>query len=179
MNVNNAFPSKFLRADDFDEDQILTIASVKIETVGQGEQASEKPVVYFREMEQGLALNKTNANNITGVLGSPETDDWIGKKIIIGQSEVEFQGKTTAAVRVRIKRPQQEPEKPKTPSQTFIDAAKPYAAQASWDLQSKAGVQHAVRSVLSLEGDAEVTKDEFIRAADVLNRDGYDPFVGE
>lgn len=106
MNINNAFPSKYLKSGDItDEDMVLTISHVEIENVGQGGDTELKPIVYFTETDKGLVLNKTNAATIAKVVGTPETDGWPGKKIALFATEVDFQGKQTLALRVRIRAP--------------------------------------------------------------------------
>lgn len=106
MNINNAFPSKWLKSGDIpaNADLVLTIKSVTVETIGQGEQADTKPVVYFAEVDKGLVLNKTNANTIARLYG-PETDGWEGKRIGLFATEVDFAGKQTLAIRVRLRVP--------------------------------------------------------------------------
>jgi hypothetical protein len=84
---------------------VYTIRGVKMESVGQGQDAEDKPVVYFRETQKGLALNKTNANAIAQLYG-PDTDRWTGKAVTLYPTEVEFQGKMTLAIRVRLRKPQ-------------------------------------------------------------------------
>ena len=109
MNINNAFPSKYLKSGDIPEDSdlALTIKSVAFETVGQGEDAETKPIIYFAETDKGLVLNKTNANAIAHLYG-PETDAWTGKRISLFSTEVDFAGKMTLALRVRLKAPKAE-----------------------------------------------------------------------
>ncbi len=104
MNINTAYPSTYLKAAELEGDTVYTIKSVEIETLGKDENAEQKPVVYFQEVELGLALNKTNANTISGLYG-PETNDWIGKQITLFSTEVDFQGKQTLAIRVRMRAP--------------------------------------------------------------------------
>ncbi len=106
MNINNAFPSRWLKSGDIEDgtDLILTIKGVEIETVGQGEDSEEKPVLAFSESDKGLVLNKTNANTIAALYG-PETDNWVGKRIAIFSTEVQFGSKMTVALRVRTKAP--------------------------------------------------------------------------
>lgn len=113
MNINNAFPSKYLKSGDIPEDAdlILTIKEVVQETVGQGEEAESKPIVYFQEQEKGLVLNKTNATAIMGMYG-PETNGWVGKRIAMFATEVDFAGKQTLALRVRLKAPKAGAERP-------------------------------------------------------------------
>ena len=118
--------SKFMTHADIpgDADTVYTIKSYEQETVGQGPQASEKWVIYFRETKKGLALNKTNGNLIIKALGSDEMDDWIGKKIsLYVKDDVEYQGEIVSAIRVRPKAastPQKEQPKPtQAPEETW------------------------------------------------------------
>jgi hypothetical protein len=104
MNINNAFPSKWLKSGDAEEDLTLTIKSVAIEEVGSGDNTEQKPVLYFDETEKGMVLNKTNAETIS-TLHTPETDNWIGNKITLFATEVDFGGKQTLALRVRMRAP--------------------------------------------------------------------------
>lgn len=105
MNIDAAFPSKYLKASDIgDGDMPLTIKEVVIENIGQGEDIESKPILYFAETEKGLVLNKTNSNTIKG-LYSAETDNWAGKMIALFATEVDFAGKQTLALRVRMKAP--------------------------------------------------------------------------
>jgi hypothetical protein len=101
MNINSAFPSKYLKADDAEQDLILTIRGVKVETVGQGPKAEQKPVVYFVEVEKGIVLNKTNAKMIAKIAKSDDTDHWKGVIIRLISTEVEFQGDLVMSLRVR------------------------------------------------------------------------------
>jgi len=102
MNINSAFPSKYLKASDAEDgDLLLTIAKVKVETIGQGTKAEQKPIVYFSEVDKGLCLNKTNAKMIAKIAKSDDTDEWMGVKIRIIATEVEFQGDLVMSLRVR------------------------------------------------------------------------------
>lgn len=100
MNIDNAFPSNYLKAADIEEDTTLTISDVKIEKLGD----DERPIVYFEENEKGLVLNKTNASTIKGMYTS-DTDNWTGKKITLFATEVDYAGKQTMAIRVRMRAP--------------------------------------------------------------------------
>ena len=101
MNINSAFPSKYLKASDADSDLVLTITKVTVERVGQGAKAEDKPIVYFKEVERGLCCNKTNAKLISQICKSDDTDDWTGKQIKIIATEVEYQGELVMSLRVR------------------------------------------------------------------------------
>lgn len=104
MNINSAFPSKYLKADcdGIDEDgRVFTIKAVKVEMIGQGPKAEQKPVVYFDEIDKGFALNKTNANFIVSILGDDDTDAWKGQAIRLIATDVEYAGDLVRGIRVR------------------------------------------------------------------------------
>ena len=97
-NINKAFPSDYLKAADLDD----TPRSLKMQRIEFGVKVGddEKPILYFSGEPKGLVLNKTNANIISKIYGT-ETDDWIGKEIILYNAMVEFKGDMVEAIRVR------------------------------------------------------------------------------
>ena len=98
MDVNNLFPSKFLKASDLQGTQpTVTIANVRMEDIGDD---GEKAVVRFEGKDKGVVLNKTNATNIATAYGS-NTDGWCGKKVVLFSTWVDFQGKSVEAIRIR------------------------------------------------------------------------------
>lgn len=132
MKISSAFPSNYLKADADVPDRddggcTLTISSVKLETVGQGAQAEDKPVCYFEEVDKGLVLNKTNANAIAAMYGD-ETKDWVGKRVRLGAQDVEYQGKITRGIRVSSRPPNgpTPPAKPPGPPQNHDDEDSPF-----------------------------------------------------
>jgi hypothetical protein len=111
MRVSDAFPSKHLKADDLRGATIrVTIEKYALEEIGQ--EKSRKVVLYFRNKEKGLVLNKTNATNIETMHG-PNIDEWVGCEIELFPSMTDYQGKSVDCVRckpVRPQRPQQTAE---------------------------------------------------------------------
>jgi hypothetical protein len=100
MNINQAFPSKYLKASDLGDQTVnVTISDIKIEQVGQDRDT--KPVAYFQGKTKGLVLNKTNSRKIASIAGSPETDDWVGVQIAIFPTETEFAGESVECIRVK------------------------------------------------------------------------------
>ena len=100
MNIDNAFPSKFIKASDLQDRPVRVVMShVKVEAMAQDSE-DEKPVLYFQGKDRGLALNKTNASVISALYGA-ETDAWAGQPIIIYPTETDFGGKRVACIRVR------------------------------------------------------------------------------
>lgn len=105
MNINTAYPSNYLKADDLNGKSVtVTIQKVELEEIGQGRDKERKPVLYFRGKDKGVVLNKTNANTITKLYGG-ETDDWVGKAITLVPREVEFQGEMVLSIRVSLQKP--------------------------------------------------------------------------
>ena len=97
MNINSAFPGTYLKAADLQGKRVSgVIREVLMEKVGE----DQKPVVYFEGKERGLALNKTNSKMIEKIVGSPETEDWTGKRIVMYPTEVDYQGKQVEAIRI-------------------------------------------------------------------------------
>ena len=102
MNVNDIFPSNYLKAADLKGAQVrVTIDKVDLEILGQGKDAQQRPVIYFLGKDKGLVANKTNMSAIAMAYGD-ETDEWHGAEIILFETMVDFQGKTTPAIRVKI-----------------------------------------------------------------------------
>ena len=98
MNINDVFPSKYLKASDLDGHKIkLTIKSVEMEEIG----TDEKPVLYFEGKKKGLVLNKTKGA-VLAASYSPETDGWVGKEIAIFPGQVNFQGQMVPSITVEV-----------------------------------------------------------------------------
>ena len=125
--------SKYLSHSDISdvEDTIVTIKSYDRETMGQGAQATEKWVLYFREIKKGLGLNKTNGKILISLFNNDDMDEWIGKKIALYvKDDVEYQGEIMSAIRVRTKLP----GKAAVQASTSKPAAQPTAEEDSGPL---------------------------------------------
>jgi hypothetical protein len=103
MNINKAYKSNYLKAADIDDEEIVVTIAEDVQM--QDINGEEKPILYFNEFEQGLVLNKTNASTISQVLNSSETKDWVGKQVVLFVATVDFQGKATEAIRVKLRAP--------------------------------------------------------------------------
>jgi hypothetical protein len=101
MRRGDVFPSKWLKAEDIEDDVTVTISNVVEEEMPDGE--STKPIIYFREIEKGLCCNVTNWNTIETLTGEDDSDNWEGHQITLFSTEVDFKGKMTPAIRVRSK----------------------------------------------------------------------------
>ena len=111
ISINDLFPSRFLRPSDLGgSDMVLTITQVILEDFGTSGRKENKAVSYFKEVEKGLVLNKTNASSIANLYGD-NTAGWVGKRVSLFVTEVSYQGKQMEGIRVRI-RPPSKPQKP-------------------------------------------------------------------
>jgi hypothetical protein len=99
--ASEAFPSKWLQSADLSgRSHLLTVKSVEVETVGQGQDAISKWVMSFRETKKRLILNKTNFLAAAMFLG-PNSDNWVGGKIEVHPDRTTYQGKPVDCIRVR------------------------------------------------------------------------------
>ncbi len=99
MNIDTAFPSKYLKASDLAGKTVrLKITRIEIEKLGE----DLRPVLSFEKTERGLVLNKTNANRLSMGFKTRETDDWIGQVIEAYPDMVDYQGRLVEAIRVRV-----------------------------------------------------------------------------
>ena len=95
--------SKFLKREDVGEGVVCTIVGVSQENVAkEGVDPDMKWVLHFVNVDKPLVLNSTNMTLIAKFLGSDNTDDWMGKNIILyDDPAVSFGGKLTGGIRVR------------------------------------------------------------------------------
>ena len=102
MKSTDVFPSKFLKAEELDEDVQVTIRAVVIEEFEdpQTKEKKSKPVCYFHEGAKGLILNKTNWHLIAKQHGD-ESDDWPGKTVTLTTADVDAFGDVVSAIRIK------------------------------------------------------------------------------
>jgi len=97
MDINTAFPSKWLKASDLKGRTVrVKISHVQSEEVG----GDQLPVIYFLGAQKGIVLNKTNSNSISDAYGF-ETDNWGGKEMEVFPSTTDYQGRIVECVRMR------------------------------------------------------------------------------
>jgi hypothetical protein len=99
-NINDAFPSKWLKAVDLQgHTPVVAITHVAFEVMGRSQET--KAVVYFAGKAKGLKLTKTTAAAITLIAGSPLTEDWGGVRVQLYATVADFGGQTYDVVRIR------------------------------------------------------------------------------
>jgi hypothetical protein len=99
MRISARTKSKYLRAADIgDEPLSYTVRNVTEETMQNS--GDTKLVVYFREIAEGLVLNKTNERRLAEDLGD-ETTAWTGQQVTLDAIEVDFRGDFVRSIRAR------------------------------------------------------------------------------
>lgn len=108
------FPSRYLQVSDLDGGSIdATIKTIGDELIGMGEQAVEKPVVYFKEKDvKPCVLNQTRADSVAQIAGTPDDDKWSGVRVRLQKGRTRFQGKAVECI--DIVSPPTRPPKGKT-----------------------------------------------------------------
>lgn len=115
MRYRDAFPSKFLRADDLGASRpIVQIEAVRLERIGD----DQRLIVRFAGKGKALPLNRTNATAIAEIAGTDDTDRWPGTLVRLFTTPVLFQGRTVQALRIG----------PVDASRPPVPAARPAAA---------------------------------------------------
>lgn len=131
-NVDDMFPSKYLKAEDLKGRKVqVQIEQVAVESLGQGADARDKLVLYFKGKDKGMVLNKTNSLMLSDIFSSKDTDNWIGHPILLTPTRTTFQGKPVMAIRVeeaprQQQRQQVAPPPPEPEPHTNDDDAVPF-----------------------------------------------------
>ena len=122
MDISQFSQSKYLKQTDLADVDDITVTITEIASVNvarQGEEASVRAVVSFREDYKPMVFNKTNLVRAAKIFGSTDTDDWIGKKIrIYVDEDVSMGGEIVGGLRVKPvpKKAPQAPAKPASKS---------------------------------------------------------------
>ena len=97
MNINDAFPSRYLTAADLGgQDQRVTITEYSYETLG----TDQRVVLGLQEISKKWVLNKTNAMTVAKQYGN-EIDNWVGQLVTLYPTYVEVKGEQVIAIRGR------------------------------------------------------------------------------
>lgn len=98
--LNEIYGGDYLVAEDIGKGRelVVTIEDVSVMETGEGK---KKAVLRFTGKKKTLPLNITNANMVTELLGSNDTDDWEGRRICLYTCMVDFQGRRVLAIRIK------------------------------------------------------------------------------
>lgn len=119
--------SDYLKAEDIGQNMwTMTVATADVKEFDNGDR---KIVLTFDDFDKVLPLNATNARAISDIYGK-DTEQWIGKEIMLFTMPVDFQGKMVQAIRIRAPQRQSAPppRRPATggaPSRSSYDERNP------------------------------------------------------
>ena len=101
--ISQMLNSKYLKKDDVGDGVLVTFRDFKHVNVAQEDSPADmKWVAYFNELEKPLVMNGTNLQVAAAAMGSEDTDDWLGKKIVLyTDPNVSFGGKLVGGIRLR------------------------------------------------------------------------------
>ena len=101
--TNEMIESKYLKTADIPDPVIVTIAKIgKVNLAKEDETPEYKWAVKFQEFPKAMVLNKTNIKIAEKVFGSDDTDNWIGKEIVIYTDDnVTFGGELVGGLRFK------------------------------------------------------------------------------
>jgi len=98
MNINDAFPSKYVKASDLQNmAHLVEIAGCQMEEIGD----DNRPVLYLVGKPKGVVLNKTRGSVLSDAFG-PETMGWVGQKIEIYPDTTMYKGAVTPCCSLRV-----------------------------------------------------------------------------
>lgn len=120
MNINEAFPSNYLKATDLQGREVsVIISNVTMEKLGN----DTRMILYFQGKQKGMVCNKTNAFNISMMYGE-DTDGWIGKSVTLFSAWVAYQDKTVQGLRIKSAATVSSPQQRATQAQAPVQPVK-------------------------------------------------------
>jgi len=105
--VNDMIPSKFLKKEDVGNGKLVTVKAIEQENVAMDNQPADmKYTLVFNELKKPLVLNSTNIQLAASIFASQDTDDWMGKPLVLYvDPNVSFGGQVVGGIRVRAPKP--------------------------------------------------------------------------
>lgn len=112
--IGEMMSSKYLKKEDVGQGALVTIAGVKKMNVAvEGADPEYKWTMSFQELDKPMVLNSTNIQLCAKACNSEDTDEWIGRKVVLyDDPNVSYAGKLTGGIRIRAPRNQPAPAKP-------------------------------------------------------------------
>lgn len=103
MRTSDMIDSKYLKQGDVPDPVIVTIGKLgRINIAKEGDPPEEKWAMRFKEFPKPMLLNATNIKLLEKACGSDDTDDWIGKEVILYNDEnVTYGGQIVGGLRIR------------------------------------------------------------------------------
>jgi len=103
-NINQMIESKYLKQSDLDGEVEVTILKVgQLNVAREDAEPEMKWAAKFQEFKKPMVLNSTNLQLLAKACESEESEEWIGKKVVIyADPNVSFGGKLVGGLRVKL-----------------------------------------------------------------------------
>jgi len=104
MKINAMFPRNYITGADLNGKAYLTtIEEVREERMRThpGAEPETRYVMYLAGTGKGVILNRTIGEQISAIVGSDDTDNWKGHRIVIFPVPVDVAGQKRVAIRAR------------------------------------------------------------------------------
>lgn len=125
--IGEMIESKYLKQSDVSDDTVVTVQKVgKANIAREGDEPEYKWLVRFNEFPKPMVLNSTNIKRLAKACGSDDTDDWIGKQVVLYvDPDIEFGGNVVGGLRIRTHKqaPQTRQAMPKQTGHPMDDMA--------------------------------------------------------
>lgn len=119
--IGEMIESKFLKKEDVGGQRgvLVTISGCQQANVAMpGADPEMKWTLSFQELDKPMVLNSTNIHMCAQACGSDNTDDWMGKKVVLFEDpNVSFGGKLVGGIRLRAPVAQAAPVVPERKAQ--------------------------------------------------------------
>lgn len=104
MDYHLGFKSDYIAAIEFGASEpTLTIASIGLEGLQSPDENTtrDRLIVRFKESQRGWVLNKTNAILMAAMFKSDDTDKWLGRRVTLCSTSVQFGKEQVLGIRVK------------------------------------------------------------------------------
>lgn len=131
MKTSEMREGKFLKQSDVGAGLLVTVSGCEQHDVAaQGAGPEMKWCLTFSELDKPLVLNSTNIQLCERIFGSDDTDEWMGKALVLYvDPSISYGGKIVGGIRVRAPKPTaaaaKKPARP-MPVQAEVDSDIPF-----------------------------------------------------
>ncbi len=103
MKINDAFPSRYMKAADLKGRAVVVeIQDAVAEPLkGLDGKTQTKTVLYFKNKKKSMPLNRTNFLAVAKATGEEDSDDWHGHKIELYPTTTQMAGEEVECIRIR------------------------------------------------------------------------------
>lgn len=100
VDFDQLYPGRFLKSGELLGKKVtVTIADVELDELEGDKGKRIQGIIFLRESNKQIVLNKTNGLCLKGMFGR-KLSDWVGKRITIFQDQVRFGADTVDAIRI-------------------------------------------------------------------------------